>query len=658
MAPAGAAALERATWLKLEVLAVLATACAGGILALRGCARIQVAGFAIKPLHASWLVPLLCLIVAHFALGAPEEGDVVCDESNWSPMVPLVAQLYMPFLGDGLAIRRKLMDLFGPLMYLNFLGRALPKQRMPTMARVLSPEELHERLWFFIPNMVMAVVLDLAFLEACKAFSDRYPTIRAKAVSCWRALRERREPEPAVEGKNDLVTPLVRPDAPAKPSEKPQQEEGKGEGEEEDVPSLRREKKVRRSYAVAFVVFYVFYQTMLYVWVDTMVAGGLMNFNSGIPWEEWCIALLFELTTHAVVTVCVYAARPGAPYQSPTFLVFPVLLPWIGNAVHIFKDHTTQGLSFAMGHCATGSLRYVGVVLGLLGFAATIHPLVPLLRSEECREGLRMSHWPVAEAGPPSGSGGDAWAAAKAKAMSSMICACTAEKRVRAIHGEVPHTVLHMIFVFFFGGSHFIFFSIFISVLKILSIPVFRDIIIPTYILDWGCSADSARKYLVNGMGDPEKIFHLAKRRHWTFVLEEFWPAAAGGVLIPAQRVWDTQWNPPGVPELECAGLGTVYGDAFRGPDDEYRFVAAGPGGALALQRLPKGGGDPVEVFSSVSWTAMNDQGLHFEGDDSYGTLIKGKALPPGDGDVELSGTRKPTTEEAVAWLARNFGRA
>jgi len=60
----------------------------------------------------------------------------------------------------------------------------------------------------------------------------------------------------------------------------------------------------------------------------------------------------------------------------------------------------SQGVVFGVSHCCTGCLSWVAWSLGVMSFVATWLPIVVLLRTSSCRQGLRLAHWPVAEALP------------------------------------------------------------------------------------------------------------------------------------------------------------------------------------------------------------------------------------------------------------------
>jgi len=106
--------------------------------------------------------------------------------------------------------------------------------------------------------------------------------------------------------------------------------------------------------------------------------------------------------------------------------------------------------------------------------------------------------------------------------MDTMISACTEEKRVRALYGEIPHTLIHIIFIFFYGGSAFLYFGVVLSLVKVLSIPLLFTFAIEPNIESWTCSKTSAAKFLVSG-GSQDKVYRMALRNHWYGLLNEFY---------------------------------------------------------------------------------------------------------------------------------------
>lgn len=107
--------------------------------------------------------------------------------------------------------------------------------------------------------------------------------------------------------------------------------------------------------------------------------------------------------------------------------------------------------------------------------------------------------------------------------MSWMIAANTKEKRVRAAHSEMHHLILHQLFLYFFGGSDFIYLSIVLSFVKITMFPVLTSII-NNFVETWECSELAARRYMQNrehyGNGMP--MYNLALKKNWQGILNDY----------------------------------------------------------------------------------------------------------------------------------------
>jgi len=131
-------------------------------------------------------------------------------------------------------------------------------------------------------------------------------------------------------------------------------------------------------------------------------------------------------------------------------------------------------------------------------------------------------------------------------------------------------------------------------------------------------------------------------------------------LTVPLDRCFDVQWNPPGVPELSCSSLRRPYGD--RGESNEHAFYTfKGSEEKISLVRVTPCGENkngPVEetvVFESCEWVSFNGQVLHFDGNGSFGTLVKGIGIPAGSEDGFWSGCYKPDHSEVMQWLRLNF---
>lgn len=484
----------------------------------------------IAAYHLVYLVPLVLLVLINrLVLGAIWEEDLTCNANRWLPMVPFIAQAYLPWLGTGDEIRNTLLSHFKPIMLLNIFDRAEPGRLVPALDEPhMTPLQSSIRREFFVPNFLAVTALVILGLEVFHLMCHKGPKI-------WQFVRSSCKKDGG--GSDSKKQPLlgkVLAHAPVKDTQATDtvSRDDVEIIDEDDGGSTLKDRtsfdKKKLCYFVAFGIYYCLYQAFLYVWVDIMVAGGLMNLKTGLAWEMWSFVLLFELIIATAQAVVRYLSDFGVKQQSPAMLVLPGLMPVMGNAVHVLKDHVSTGLCFTMARCSDGTLSRVGYILGYASFVATVVPIVTLLVRPHCREGLRAAHWQIAEALPsqtpfskkekgiatPEGR--------KQVCMDQIIGSCTEEKRVRALWGEVPHTALHILFVFFYGGSPFMYFGILLSAIKVFSIPVVFNLFVEPNIETWHCSVSSAAKFLVSG-GSPSKVYRLAIHNHWYNLLNEFY---------------------------------------------------------------------------------------------------------------------------------------
>lgn len=101
---------------------------------------------------------------------------------------------------------------------------------------------------------------------------------------------------------------------------------------------------------------------------------------------------------------------------------------------------------------------------------------------------------------------------------------------------------------------------------------------------------------------------------------------------VPIDRCFDVQWNPPGNPLLRCSTLRQPYGDrsASTSEGDFYTFTEVGDTTTFVRVRPS---GEEIVVFRTCTWVSVNDDVLHFNGDGSYGTLVKGIQIESGPAD-------------------------
>jgi len=168
-------------------------------------------------------------------------------------------------------------------------------------------------------------------------------------------------------------------------------------------------------------------------------------------------------------------------------------------------------------------------------------------------------------------------------------------------------------------------------------------------------------------------------RRHFRAAIER--AQFAHYVAVPGDRIYDVQWNPPGLPELRCRCLHLPYMVERTVPSDrprlnQYTFKlptteGSQEGSQVLCQCQPvmidlDGHPEPLPketLYNRVEWVAMNDSILFFLGAtaDTYGapcwgTLIKGPNIPADRANGVYKDCKKPSTTEALAWLCEKFG--
>ena len=285
---------------------------------------------------AWWLCPSVA-IAALSLFYASSEADLHCGPEDWTPMITSLGNLYFPKrmsdAGNKTLLCVQDMRLINP-----FLSR--PSLVLPCTNHSIPTGAGRERGLYFISELGLVQGVTCMLLEAVR----------------W------------------IVSPGK--DADCKPQ--PQQ---RGAG-----------------YLFLFVSYNVACQLLLDMLMDFGVYNGLMNLTTGLAGELWVPFVGFVLLVdfisgtlhHGVNFICAHCEHP-----SP--LMCMELLPWLGNELHIMKDHVALALCFAAALCQTGPLRTVGIALGHLSIASTFVPLIPLVSDASTFEGMCQSHWPLPE---------------------------------------------------------------------------------------------------------------------------------------------------------------------------------------------------------------------------------------------------------------------
>lgn len=417
--------------------------------------------------YCRFVVPLSALVISMSVWMAPEQ-DLHCGPGSWGPMIPAIGDLYLPSpqsSADNASIDW--------LLDVSVIVPRVPSPQLllPHMNHQIIPSDKHQRLLYFPGEMFLLCVVTCAVLELSRLLTGG----RKKQKS-----------------NGDLTTPLA-----------PRPEDL--EGSLSDMISQQMsQRSLERShwYNGLFSIYYVGYQIFLYVLMDFAVSHGLLNLTTGIAWELWLPFIEMILVTQVFTGLVRYICSGDVLHKHPTQLVAMQLMPWLGNELHIMKDHIAGALCFAAAHCAHGQLRKAGLVLGACSIVATFIPLPILLTNEKAFAGLRMAHWPIAEALPVPRSTIKKTRREQLQRflVETTASATTHEKYLRAMACELPHGCLHILFAFFFGGGLFITTAIAMSVAKVLVIPVGRAGL-RHWMVDWGCSEATLANFLANGSG-------------------------------------------------------------------------------------------------------------------------------------------------------------
>jgi hypothetical protein len=125
--------------------------------------------------------------------------------------------------------------------------------------------------------------------------------------------------------------------------------------------------------------------------------------------------------------------------------------------------------------------------------------------------------------------------------------------------------------------------------------------------------------------------------------------------VIPVDSAYDTQWQVRGS-KLYIGGLRQVYNDHISPFDGGHYLLSVDNMGASFLRVV---GNTRTVVFATVDFNVIGDNVLHFNGEGSFGTVIKGKnLLASNDGgtfDVQKCKKMVDAKDAAIAWLTANY---
>jgi len=184
------------------------------------------------------------------------------------------------------------------------------------------------------------------------------------------------------------------------------------------------------------------------------------------------------------------------------------------------------------------------------------------------------------------------------KFVDIMIPAVTVEKQLRATLGELPHDILHLSFVFYFGGSAFILCAIAISAFKVLAIRVILGHVLPSLSPKYGCSSASLQMFHDNA----PHIYLFDAQNNILKRIEKFnWKKVKRDLV----RAGMSEDAPDVTRALEGAmdkGMGRALREKFEAFGQETNFVlveAIRTGNAKKVSAVMECGFDPYGAYSS-----------------------------------------------------------
>mmetsp|Transcript_9772 Transcript_9772/g.15040 ORF Transcript_9772/g.15040 Transcript_9772/m.15040 type:complete len:245 (-) Transcript_9772:56-790(-) len=134
-------------------------------------------------------------------------------------------------------------------------------------------------------------------------------------------------------------------------------------------------------------------------------------------------------------------------------------------------------------------------------------------------------------------------------------------------------------------------------------------------------------------------------------------------IVIPINRAFDVQWNPPGYPLLRASYLEPPYFDRNEDRDGYYTFDIQD--GNIAGFVRKRSDGSVLQVFDEVEFISISDNvlmfngnpnGIYLPGGGGYGTIIKAPSIASGNAGgnwvTESLANSDMTPEE---WLMSKF---
>ncbi len=376
---------------------------------------------------------------------------------------------------------------------------SVPKHLLPTMAHPPSGTVLQHRQIYYLAMMGLTCGITALLCE----------------LAWWpRELAEQKKKK--TEAASHTETP-----APGELQHRLLEVPDTGEDRKHDaeVPATNRMAFITRITGplprqrdINFFLYYVGLHVVLFVMIDVTLMRGWLNPTTMLDWEIWFVWILWVCATQLVSALVTYVLQ-HRPHQHPSFMLPALLMPVLGNELHVMLDHVKVALFLQASFCVPDDVEHwrYKLVLWLLAYVtlAWLYLHLPFLfMDERVRQGLRAGHWPIVEAASPGGeavTGEHSFGCCGkplrlSPAVDAMAAGTTPDKLRRAVLAELPLCTFTVTYTLFAGSSTATWIMIAVATLKVASIPVIQRTLMPQFIKRFGIGWNAFCKYS-DGMG-------------------------------------------------------------------------------------------------------------------------------------------------------------
>jgi len=227
-----------------------------------------------------------------------------------------------------------------------------------------------------------------------------------------------------------------------------------------------------------FVMYHIVHNMILCVITVVAVVYGYMTQGFNWDWELWNVWLTWLMSVVSVTSFIRYCNNRGVILDFPIAGILTLLLPGIGNDVHLAKDWLFIG--FCLQKCLCPAWGLDAYVAGLLGIFSVMLVFLPLTLSfsypEESHAAATYieSHWPTMMATPAVPVPSKDW---QEWCMAKLIPQVSYSKQLSAQANDLPQAVLEVMFGLYFGFTYSLIGLLLVSVAKPVLIPRFRAFI-------------------------------------------------------------------------------------------------------------------------------------------------------------------------------------